>query len=238
MQDRLGLADLKEGPRTLASAIYAELRADIMACRLEPGSKIQVAAMARRFNVSLAAVREALCRLLADGQVTSEDQKGFRVRAVSLRDLRDLVETRVEIETLALRRAIQFGDEAWRLSVSRAWDLLSRMPYTTSEQRREHNEGWSAAHESFHAALAAGCGLERLMQMRETLYEQSERYRRLALRLHTEPRDVAAEHRAIVEATLAGNPALACALLAEHLRRTARGLTVAYQDQIEPSAFE
>jgi DNA-binding GntR family transcriptional regulator len=238
MEDRLVLSGLKDGPRTLASAIYAEIRAEIMICRLEPGTKLHVAALARRFGVSLAAVREALCRLLADGQVTSEDQKGFRVRPVSLADLRDLIETRVEIETLALRRAMANGDEAWRASLCRAWELLCRTPYMTAQNRREHDERYVAAHYDFHAALVSGCGLARLMQMRETLYEQSERYRRLALRLRPVPRDAAAEHRAIVEATLGGQTDRACQLLAAHLRCTAEGIRAAYQEQTELSVFE
>src|SRR5688572_19680166 len=86
------------GARTLASAIYARLRADILSCRLRPGEKLLIGPLGRRFNVSIASVREALSRLVADGLVVAEDQRGFRVSPVSLADLRDVTNTRIELE--------------------------------------------------------------------------------------------------------------------------------------------
>src|ERR1044072_6004861 len=104
--------NLGGGPRTLASAIYAQVRADILSCQLRPGDKLLVGPLSRRFNVSVASVRDALFRLVADGLLLTEDHRGFRVQPLSLLDLRDMSKTRIEIECLALRRSIAFGDDA------------------------------------------------------------------------------------------------------------------------------
>ena len=56
------LAD--ERPRSLTSAVQERLRADILSTRLLPGQKLHIAGLAKQFSVSLAAVREALSRLL------------------------------------------------------------------------------------------------------------------------------------------------------------------------------
>ena len=69
----------------------------------------------------------------------------------------------------------------------------------------QHNEAWTVMHGQFHAALVSACGLEWLMRFRNTLYEQSERYRRMAVAIKSTGRDIDAEHRAIVEAVLAGD---------------------------------
>ena len=50
------LAD--ERPRSLTSAVQERLRADILSTRLLPGQKLHIASLAKRFSVSLAAVRE------------------------------------------------------------------------------------------------------------------------------------------------------------------------------------
>ena len=104
------LAD--ERPRSLTSAVQERLRADILSTRLLPGQKLHIAGLAKQFSVSLAAVREALSRLVADGLVQASDQRGFRVSPVSPADLRDVTQTRVDIEGLALRRSIERGNAA------------------------------------------------------------------------------------------------------------------------------
>jgi DNA-binding GntR family transcriptional regulator len=66
------------------------------------------------------------------------------------------------------------------------------------------------------------------------LFQQSERYRRIALSKRTIPRDVHAEHRAIFDATLARNAELACQLTMDHIERT---LTV-LRTTLEPQGLE
>ena len=86
-----------------------------------------------------------------------------------------------------------------------AWRSLQAIPRTLAHDRGQHNEAWTVMHGQFHAALVSACGLQWLMRFRNTLYEQSERYRRMAVAIKSTGRDIDAEHRAIVEAVLAGD---------------------------------
>src|ERR1700679_1227048 len=86
--------------QTLFEGVYRQLRADILACRLRPGEKLQINALAEERGVSLSGVREPLSRLSAEGLVTAEPQRGFRVAPVSFEDLTDLTMTRIDIENL------------------------------------------------------------------------------------------------------------------------------------------
>jgi DNA-binding GntR family transcriptional regulator len=210
--------------RTLASAIYARLRGDILSCRIKPGEKLNVSAISKRFNVSLAGVREALCRLVASGLVVAEDQRGFRASPLSLPDLMDLTNTRIEIECLALRRSIVAGDGAWRNRVSAAWRAFRSIPRTLAHDRSRHNDEWRVMHGQFHEVLVSACGLQWLLRFRGTLYEQSERYRQMAVAIKPSGRDIGAEHRMIVEAALAGDADTACAELAKHIALTATAI--------------
>jgi DNA-binding GntR family transcriptional regulator len=58
------------------------------------------------------------------------------------------------------------------------------------------------------------------MRFRNTLYEQSERYRRMAVAIKSTGRDIDAEHRAIVEAVLSGDADRATMEMAKHIERT------------------
>lgn len=215
--------------RTLASAIFAQLRDDILTCRIKPGEKLNVSRISKRFDVSLAAVREALSRLVASGLVVAEDQRGFRASPLSLPDLMDLTHTRIEIECVALRRSIAAGDEAWRQRVTVAWHSLQSIPRTLAHDRSRHNHAWSTMHARFHASLVSACGLRWLLRFRETLYEQSERYRQMAVAIRPSGRDIDAEHRAIVEAALAADADTATAELAKHIERTATAIAEAHR---------
>src|ERR1700742_2548566 len=118
-----------ERPRSLTSAVQERLRGDILSTRLLPGQKLHIAGLAKQFSVSLASVREALSRLVADGLVQASDQRGFRVSPVSPADLADVTQTRIDIEGLALRRSIERGDQAWLTSVEKAFTTLNAVPY-------------------------------------------------------------------------------------------------------------
>jgi DNA-binding GntR family transcriptional regulator len=169
-----------DGPRSLTSALHERLRADILATRLPPGQKLHIAGLAKQFSVSLAAVREALSRLVADGLVQASDQRGFRVSPVSLADLADVTQTRIDIEGLALRRSIERGDEAWLASVKSAWADLKAVPHRYPDDPTVHYEEWVIRHRIFHRALVNACGSPWLLGFRDVLHEQSERYRRLS----------------------------------------------------------
>ncbi|MGD9922422.1 MAG: GntR family transcriptional regulator [Pseudorhodoplanes sp.] len=218
--DLEGMTEPGRRPRSLTSAVLDQLRDDILRCRLAPGMKLSTAAIAKRFDVSLAAVREALSRLVADGMVTAEDQRGFRVSQVSENDLNDIVETRIELESLALRRAIANGDESWRAELDSVWKALCAIPYMNPRDPTEHNEAWNPLHDRFHRTLIKGCDLAWVLRFSEILREQSERYRRLARPLGLSTRDPFNEHCRLVRSALRGDADKACSILREHYSLT------------------
>jgi DNA-binding GntR family transcriptional regulator len=208
-------------PRSLTSAVQERLRADILATRLLPGQKLHIAGLAKQFAVSLAAVREALSRLVADGLVQASDQRGFRVSPVSLADLADVTQTRIDIEGLALRRSIERGDAAWLAGVETAWDALRAVPYRYPDDPGVHHELWVVRHRVFHRTLVSACGSPWLLGFRDVLHEQSERYRRLSIRREVgQQRDVDAEHAAIVAAVRQRNADAAVVALSAHFKTT------------------
>lgn len=216
----LDVASPRGAPRTLASAICEHLRSEILGAVLLPGQKLNIALQAKRFDVSLAAVREALSRLVSEGLVEAVDQRGFRVRTVSKRDLLDLTRTRIEIDGLALKHSIQGNAPDWERRLREAHMRLELVPRLDPLDPARHHEAWSAAHRAFHDALVGGCGSAWLRAFRTVLHEQSERYRRLSVPLAQRERDVETEHRVLVEAALARDVDSAQRALADHYQRT------------------
>jgi GntR family carbon starvation induced transcriptional regulator len=214
------VADRLARGQTLFEGVYQKLRGDILGCRLRPGAKLQINTLAGDREVSLGVVREALTRLAAEGLVVAEPQRGFHVAPVSLEDLSDLTNTRIEIENLCLASSIEQGGVEWETAIVAALHRLSRTPYSAPGDDRRLSEEWAAAHSAFHEALVSATGSIWLSRIRSSLYQQSERYRRLSVPVRVSKRDVEEEHRAISKAALGRQKARACELMREHLMMT------------------
>ena len=85
--------------------IVERLREDILAGRLEPGSRLIECDLTVRFAVSRGPVREALRRLSADGLIEHWPHRGAVVRRLTEREIRELFLIRIEMEALGARLA-------------------------------------------------------------------------------------------------------------------------------------
>jgi GntR family transcriptional regulator, carbon starvation induced regulator len=206
---------------TQADSVYEQLKADILSCKLPPGARIQINAVAKDLGVSLGAVREALSRLAAEDMAVATAQKGFTVPKVSIDDLLDLVKTRIQIEELCIRASIANGDIEWEAALVAAYHRLQRLPEVENGERSILSERWSYAHQQFHSAIVAACKSPSLLKIRAGLFAQTERYRRLSVPLRRIERNVEAEHKQIFNATIQRDADLSVTLTEEHLRLTA-----------------
>ncbi|MBC8091815.1 MAG: FCD domain-containing protein [Pseudonocardia sp.] len=203
--------------------MYERLRTDILGGVLAPGERLKFPALGERYGCSVGVAREALAQLTSEGFVITQPRYGYQVRPLSPTDLLELTDARIEIETTVLRRSVDEGDMAWEASLVAAHHVLERVPFRTDDEPTRVTEQWSAAHAAFHLALLAGCRNARLLAMAEQLRGEAELYRRWSVSLGDEPdRDLAAEHRAMMEAAIAHDAELAAGLLGEHISHTAR----------------
>lgn len=222
-RDLSPIGTLAEGvgrTQTLFQGVYEELRGEILSCRLRPSAKLQINTLAEERNVSLSVVREALTKLSAEGLVVAEPQRGFHVAPVSIEDLTDLTLTRIDIENLCLTRSMEHGGVEWEAAIVASLHRLMRTPYWAPGGERYLSEEWAAAHSAFHEALVSASQSPWLSRIRTSLYQQSERYRRLSVPVAQSKRDVESEHRALSEAVLARKKSRACELMKEHLTLT------------------
>ena len=213
---------------TLASTLTTQLRQDIIKGVFAPGSRLRTKELAERYGTSLIPMREALSRLASSGFVKAEDQRGFSVPPVSKEELADITQTRIHIETEALRRSIAHGDLAWESAVIAAHHRLSRLPIVHDAASGIDPE-WEQAHLAFHRALLSACDSPWLLNLSQMLRDQTARYRHLSIQPgltakagkgKTPKRNVPAEHQALVDAVIARNGERATELLRQHFMTT------------------
>jgi DNA-binding GntR family transcriptional regulator len=210
------------GGSSLTEAAYHRIRGDLLSCHYPPGARLRVNDLCAELGFSQGAVREALSRLCSEGFVISRAQYGFRAADATREELEDLVKARIEIEVLCVRRAIQFGDIGWETDIVAAAHRLERTEAIS--ETGLVSDTWSSSHEQFHQALAAGCDIRLLREIRQQLWERSERYRRIAGPITSRVRDVQQEHAALVDAVLARDADRAAELIRVHLTITAHAL--------------
>ena len=212
---------------TLTSQVYGRLYEDIIAGKLEPGTKLKVEELRELYNTGASAVREALSQLSSDRLVDRFDRRGFRVAGVSDAEFRDLLNARCWIEERALREAISRGQEAWEENIVLCFYRLSKDPRSMgSDGVFSPNPAWEVHHKAFHMALLADCGSPILLGYSQELYDKNVRYRNLAAPSAYPGRDTQSEHQAIMEATLAREADKAVQLLLEHYRKTGAFLEI------------
>lgn len=126
----------------------AHIRELIASGQVPPGGLMRLAPLAERIGASITPVREALLLLAQDGWVVQEPNRGFRVAAITRRDVEDayLVQSLVAGE-LAARAAATIGEET--LAVLRAID-------TEIKAHGDGDEGvLEAANYRFHNTIYA-----------------------------------------------------------------------------------
>jgi GntR family transcriptional regulator, carbon starvation induced regulator len=207
---------------TRATTIGQRLRLDIINGKLLPGSKLHLEELREALGVSLSPLRESLTRLVAEGLVTAQDQRGFTVAPVSKENLLEIIDLRTILETKALRAAIEKGNDDWEAEILSAHHVLSKL----DEQRwaEPFFEQWEERHKAFHNALLRACNAPQLLSFCQTLFDMSHRYRRIFVRKNPPRRDIAAEHKQLLSATLKRDADTACRILSHHIETTGKNI--------------
>jgi DNA-binding GntR family transcriptional regulator len=206
------------GHRTLAEKAFDTLHTAIITGQLRPGTRLPIEELAEVLEMSPMPIREAVRRLDSAGLVENIPHRGARVTELSITDLAEVVDARLALEVLAIRRAAERFDEAHERQARECLIALNSLP-------DDNSAATSAAHAAFHFALYEAADSAWLMRLIRPVWETSERYclevpscRQLVGRRH--------EHEAILGACVAHDPDRAAISLYDHLATTANSIAV------------
>ena len=221
-QDGYVLDDEMEAPggpkQTAVELVQFELKRRMLNLEVLPGAKLHVDNLRREFDVSTATMREALSRLLIDNLVSSEPQRGFRVRELSYADFRNLSDTRKIVEVGALRLSLANRDDDWEGALASAYHKLKLIEdRMISQDEMGLVSDWHRRNSEFHDSLVKNCRNNWLTEFRRQLHEHSNRYLRIALLNNRKHRDVREEHAAIFASAMAGDISRCSQLIEDHI---------------------
>jgi DNA-binding GntR family transcriptional regulator len=217
-------------PQTKQMFVYQTLREAIMRCELTPGERLVTETIARRLNVSLIPVREALQLLAAEGLVENTAHIGARVTPITRHSI---VETFTLMEGLEL---VASRTTAERLSAEDYRTLLGILQTMDQLEQQQQFEQWGDANSQFHLKIAQITNMPLLYEMTKRVFGQWDRIRRyffkdvLALRIRSSQE----EHYALLKALQERNLPQMTALVQLHNQ----GALAAYLEHLSQKSSE
>ncbi|GJD48389.1 HTH-type transcriptional repressor GlaR [Methylobacterium crusticola] len=202
----------EERPSLVGDA-YRALREAIRENVFPPGYQGSEQEIALRLGMSRTPVHEALIRLQADGLVRVLPKRGVVIAALAPEDVREIYDVTIAVEAMAAELIAGMPEPARRRAAAALGASTDAMEAALAA---DDLAAWAAADAAFHRELVEACGNGRLRRIAGQVDDQAHRARMLTLRLRPRPVRAAAEHRAIVAALLAGDPAGAHASARTH----------------------
>lgn len=195
-----------------AALITRQLREGIMHGSLAAGTQLSEAALSAEFGVSRGPLREAMQRLVQEGLVRSEPNRGLFVKELDEEEIRDLYVARTAIESAAARKIVREDASVAVRKLRAAYDAMR-----SAAQRGDLHE-LSDADFTFHEILVEYSGSPRLRRMHETLIVETRMCLTALQGTYFDPEDQVEEHIRIAEAIAAGDEDKALHEIEEHMQ--------------------
>ena len=196
-----------------ATAVHLRLRSKIVSGHFPQGSALAEPVLAEHFQTSRAPVREALIALEREGLVTFEKTGRTQVRTIGAKDLREIMEARAALESMAAGLPNRTSTAADTEFVAKNIDA--------QEKARSLNE-LSRLDIDLHHRVMLRSGNTRLLQLWEPLRWQYEAYlveifKRQSTGDYRPETETVLAHRKLLKALSTGTPEEAAAAMMEHV---------------------
>lgn len=204
--------------RSTPELIADRLRAQILNGSFQPDAQLSEVALATQLKVSRGPIREAMQRLIQEGLLRAERNRGVFVVELDHVDARDVYLARGAVERTAAEIVTRNANA----------DALAALEQVLDELAAAEGHDWNEliGHDlAFHQTLVDAAGSPRLTRMFRTLVAET---RLCMLRLepfYGEPGEVLAEHRAILDAIRSGNQRTVDKLVRVHMDVSAARLS-------------
>jgi DNA-binding GntR family transcriptional regulator len=217
----------------LSDGVYAKLKEQLMEHVVEPGARLSIDGLARRFHVSQTPVREALARLESDGLVVKRPLAGYSATPpLDLAGFDNLFEMRLLLEPAAAGSAALRATPAELAAIAKVFETMSVAEEGSDVKRYQD---FSSQDGAFHKAIAAASGNDLLADAIDRLQSHKHFYK---LYYYTPgiTEKTLTEHHDVLVALQERDPEVASRAMANHIaqsRRRLRPASMAISEQVD-----
>ncbi|HVX45567.1 MAG TPA: GntR family transcriptional regulator [Mycobacteriales bacterium] len=200
-------------PVSIVDAVYAAIRERILTGQLDPAEALYEQATAERYGVARPTAKAAIDRLVTNGLLRRSANKSAHVPQLSEDDVHDLYFSRLAIEQMAVAFLATEG-----FSPDKARKALQDFDIAA---KSGSVQGIIDSDIAFHEALVECVGSPRVLRMYSSIIGEAHLCMVVKQTHHLlGPRTIAREHKAILDAIVAGDAEGAQQKLTQHLQRS------------------
>jgi DNA-binding GntR family transcriptional regulator len=193
---------------------YNEIKQQIMENKLKAGQPLVELDYSKKFHISRTPVREVFRKLESENLVTIIPHKGTYVRTFTLRDVEEILDIRIVLESYAASRAAEkirdediFQLEKIKLMIDEA------------VQSREENLFYQV-NKDLHDLILERCDNRRVLQILNSIRNEIYWFITITKKIRGRVRSSAVEHNRIIDALIKRDFKSAEKAMIQHLTRT------------------
>lgn len=149
----------------LKELAYKELKCRLVTCEYKPGSILNEAKLGEEFGLSRTPIREAISRLELEGYLKVLPKKGIQVTPISLDDVIQIFQVRMEIEPITLKLSVPYLDTGELMKFKRIFE---------GDNDSEFKDSFKAD-TAMHLYLIDNCRNVYLIDMMHRVYDHNTR---------------------------------------------------------------
>jgi DNA-binding GntR family transcriptional regulator len=190
------LKTTKQDSNSLTQRVYKDLRTAILTGKIAGGTRLVESALAADMQVSRTPIREALHKLALEGLLYSIPRAGYIVEEMSDYDIQDLFTTRMNIEQIAARLAME------KITEEELKRLALNIEKTDGVLESGLTEKMADLDMAFHGIIYEATRSKTLYQICQTLSDHTLKYRIALIHLPEIAKKTRDGHSKIYEAIL------------------------------------
>ncbi len=196
---------------SLADQVFEALETQILCGQYARGEVLTELKLCEEMGVSRTPIREALRRLQQE-HLLEDTGKGLKVLGITPADISDIMEVRLQIESLAAARAAE------RITDEELKNLEETVDLQEFYLTKKDSDHIKAMDSKFHELIYLYSGSNVFYDTLTPLHNKAQRYRKVSVENRSRAKESVQEHRAIYEALASRNPKLAAEKMQEHTK--------------------
>ncbi len=180
----------------LSLQAYRSIKNDIVLCKLAPGQFIAQVDLVERYQMGLTPIREALRQMAQEGFVQPVPRMGYIVSPITSRDVQEIYEMRIILETSSVRLAATRGTEMEIRSIMESAD------FTYTYKDLDSYSKFLAQNKEFHQSIAILSRNARLVQQVSRTMDELTRVFHLGLDIRDSADEMRDDHLSLSKALI------------------------------------
>ena len=214
---------------TLTDKIYQDIKDDINAKVFQPGEKLNIKELARKYDVSDTPVKQALQRLSDEKIVVNTPNKGMSVRAMNSYEMGDIFEIRRMLDTFLIKDIVTTLNYNADLRQQLIDNLERQKAFIARDDSDHKPEEYFELDLEFHTLYLKASGNQKAVDIFCDMQPFTYATGRYVKQPYSRDCECVKEHEAILEAAFAGDLEKLQEAITAHLNNSKNALQLIFK---------